>query len=174
MLAERAPQTLPGTPPQAPPRTDWIRGVERPRPEEQRARALEQALRTAAERVRYRQELLAGLAEEEARLRREIAGLEDTLRCLDRDSHDALAQGRDELARMAVRAFIEKRKQVARLRAHMLSVGEALEHLVPELERSQAEYAAFRRRARAREGRGQPQERPIGWAHCRAARGGAS
>ena len=152
-------------------RTDSTRGVEDARPLEQLARALEQALRVTSERVRYRRELLVALADEERRLRHEIAGLEDTLRCLDRDSHVPLTQGRGELARMAVRAFIEKRKEIARLRAHMLSVGEALDRLGPELERSQAEYAAFRHRVLTREqGSREIAERSIGLMHWQTAK----
>ena len=48
--------------------------------------------------------------------------------------------------RVAVGAYIEKRKEVARLRVHMGEIGEALEDLEPELARRQAAYAEFRRR----------------------------
>jgi hypothetical protein len=114
---------------------------------EARARLLEAGLRQAAERVRYRRELLVALATEERRLRDETSVLEDTLRSLEADPAGVLGEDRAELGRVAVRAYIEKRKEVARLRAHMREIGEALDELEPELARRQAAYAEFRRRA---------------------------
>jgi len=117
---------------------------------EERVRVLERGLRRATERVRYRAELLVALAGEERRLRDEVAVLEDTLRSLDRGPADYLGVEREELGRVAVQSYIEKRKEMARLRAHLQQIGEELDRLEPELARRQAEYASFRRDAETR------------------------
>ncbi len=115
---------------------------------EDRALLLKQHLREAELELQHKRARLEALTEEERRLREDAKRLEDALRSLDEDTQLALAQGRDDLARFALRRLLPKRSEVAALRARLHEIGEERALIEERLDEQQSQFDELRARVR--------------------------
>src|SRR6266404_8392806 len=86
---------------------------------EERALLLKQYVREAEIELNHKRARLEAVREEEKRLRDARTRGEDELRSLDEDIALALAGGKDDLARFAIRRLIPRRNEVKALRAQI-------------------------------------------------------
>ena len=124
---------------------------------EDRALLLEQHLREAELAVAARRARSAALAEEEVRLRRALEAERRQASGLDEDAALALAGGKEELARFAVRRLLATRKRGALLEAELArgaeeraALGERLASQEQALEELRERVRGHRARAAAR------------------------
>lgn len=116
---------------------------------EDRALLLKQHLREAELELQHKRARLEALIEEDRRLREDARRLEDGLRSLDEDTQLALRQGRDDLARFALRRLIPKRSEVDALRGRIHEIGEERAIIEERLEEQQSQFEELRARVRA-------------------------
>jgi phage shock protein A len=116
---------------------------------EERPLLLRQHLREAELDVLAKRARSQALAEEENRLRTEHARREQEARALDEDVELALANGKDELARFALKRLLPLRRELTGLSARIAEVAKARESLAALLERQEAELGSLRANAAA-------------------------
>lgn len=113
---------------------------------EQHVREAELALKTI--RTRHAQ-----LAEAEERLRRAAEAEERVAARFDEDATLALAGGKDELARFALRRWLASRRRREAFAAELAAVGAERTALAERLARNEAELVALHERVRAHRAR---------------------
>ena len=116
---------------------------------EERPLLLRQHLREAELDVLSKRARSQVLADEGSRLLTEHARREDEARALDEDVELALANGKDELARFALKRLLPLRRELARLAARIAEGTKARESLATLLERQEAELGSLRANAAA-------------------------
>jgi phage shock protein A len=117
---------------------------------EDRALLLKQHLREAELALQQKRARLATLDEEEQRLTEDAKRLEQAQRNLDEDTRLALAGGREDLARFAIRKLLPKRHEAAALRARIDEIRSERESLAPKVATQEAEFEELRARVHAK------------------------
>jgi phage shock protein A len=133
---------------------------------EDRALLLKQHLREADLELQRKRARLATLDEEEQRLRDDARRLDEAIRRLDEDTRLALAGGREDLARFAIRKLLPRRSESAALQGRSEEIRSERESLAPMLAAQEAEYEELRGRVRqqlASEARGAGAETCSEW-----------
>lgn len=120
---------------------------------EDRALLLAQHLREAELELGRKRARIEELAEEERRLARALAAEEETAGTLDEDARLALAGGRDELARFAIRRWITARRRVEALEARRARAGEERASLAERIGDQAERLEALRARVRTERAR---------------------
>ncbi len=116
---------------------------------EERSLLLKQYVREAELEVGRKRARLDALREEEKRLREAVASRAAEVRSLDEDVDLALAGGKDDLARFAIRRLLPRRNEVKVLGAEVEKRRAEAERLAECLEAQQAEFDRLRTRVRA-------------------------
>ena len=122
---------------------------------EERALLLKQYLREAEYALDQKRARLEAVREDETRLGAAIARQEGEIRTFDDDVALALAGGKEDLARFAIRRLIPRQKEVTARRAQRTERGAEAAVLGERVEQQQAQLDALRTRVRgelAREG----------------------
>ena len=117
---------------------------------EERSLLLKQHLREAEMELARKRAEAEALEEEERRLGEELARNAEAVRTLDSDVELALAEGKDELARFAVRRLLPRRRAAAELRRRAGEVAEARQRLAERLEQQTHQFEELRERVRMR------------------------
>ncbi len=117
---------------------------------EERSLLAKQHLREAELELDRKRARGEALEEESRRLAEEAERVEGEALALDADVELALAGGKAELARFAVRRLLPRRRAAQELRRRIAEVGEERARLVQKLEQQEREFAELQRRVRAR------------------------
>jgi len=117
---------------------------------EERSLLLKQHLREAELELQRKRARLSTLADEERRLGEDAARLENATRTLDEDTRLALAEGRDDLARFAIRKLLPRRAEIGALRARATELAEERARVESLLEGQESEFEELRSRIRSR------------------------
>ena len=115
---------------------------------EDRALLLKQHLREAELELQRKRARLATLDEEEQRLQEDAKRLEDAVRALDEDTRLALAGGREDLARFAIRKLLPKRSEATALCGRVGEIRAERDRLAPKLVEQEADFEELRSRVR--------------------------
>src|SRR5512143_4004989 len=116
---------------------------------EERSLLLKQYGREAEIELNQKQARLEAVREDEKRLREQLARQEDEIRSLDEDIALALAGGKDDLARFAIRRLIPRRNEVTALRAQIEQRSAEGQALADRVAAQQAQFDRLRTRVRA-------------------------
>jgi phage shock protein A len=116
---------------------------------EERSLLLKQYVREAEIDLQRKRARLDSIREEEKRLGETLVRCEEEMRALDEDVELALAGGKDELARFAVRRLLPRRNQAKALREQLQQRSVAGEALAARLAAQQLQFDALRVRVRA-------------------------
>jgi phage shock protein A len=116
---------------------------------EERALLVKQHLREAELELTCKRARAEALEEQERRLAEEADRLESQVAALDEDVELALAGGKDELARFALRRLLPLREAARERRTRIGELRAERARRVEELEAQEAELDALRSRARA-------------------------
>jgi phage shock protein A len=116
---------------------------------EERSLLLKQYLREAELELNRKRARLEALRDEEKRLREASARREEEIRALDEDVGLALAGGKDDLARFAIRRLLPRRAELKALVAQIARHGEEARALAERIDAHQAQLDALRVRVRA-------------------------
>ena len=121
---------------------------------EDRALLLKQYVREAELEVDRKRAALEALRDEEKRLGDAIARSEEERRSLDEDVTLALAGGKEDLARFAIRRLLPRKKEEAALRAELEKRSGEIRALAERLAEQETQLEALRTRVRAELARG--------------------
>ena len=132
---------------------------------EERSLLLKQYVREAELELNRKRARLETLRDEEKRLREACAHREEEIRGLDEDVALALASGKDDLARFAIRRLIPRRAEVKTLAAQIAQRTEEARATAERVETQQAQLDALRTRVRAELVREQDEAGPAPWGH---------
>jgi phage shock protein A len=116
---------------------------------EERSLLLKQYLREAELELNRKRARLEALRDEEKRLREASARREEDIRALDQDVGLALAGGKDDLARFAIRRLLPRRTELKALMAQIARHEEEGRVLAERIETQQTQLDALRLRVRA-------------------------
>ena len=116
---------------------------------EERGLLVKQHLREAELELTRKRARAEALEEEERRLGEEAGRLEARAAAFDEDAELALAGGKEELARFALRRLLPLREAARERRLRLAGLREDRVRLVERLEAQEAELDALRSRARA-------------------------
>src|SRR5438093_472057 len=116
---------------------------------EERSLLLKQYVREAELELNRKRARLEALREEEKRLRETCARREDEMRALDEDIALALGNGKEDLARFAIRRLLPRRGEVKALTAQIARHAEEAHALAARVELQQTQLDALRTRVRA-------------------------
>src|SRR5258708_26993374 len=116
---------------------------------EDRERLLQQYLREAELELDRKRAQFEALRDEEKRLRASLARREEESRALDEDIALALAGGKEDLARFAIRRLLPRRSEAKTLAARLGEVAEASRTLALRLEDQERQFEALKTRVRA-------------------------
>lgn len=116
---------------------------------EERSLLLKQYLREAEIELDRKRARLAAVRDEEKRLGEALARYEDEIRALDEDIGLALAGGKDDLARFAIRRLLPRRNEAAAVRAQIEQRGAEAQALTERVTAQQAQFEQLRARVRA-------------------------
>src|SRR5258707_7512510 len=116
---------------------------------EERSLLLKQCLREAELEVTHKRARLDAVREEEKRLRETLARRTEEARALDEDVALALAGGKDDLARFAIRRLIPRRNEVKALRAQLEQRSAEGQTLADRLVAQQTQFDGMRTRGAA-------------------------
>ena len=116
---------------------------------EERALLLKQYVREAEIELQHKRAQLEAARDDEKRLREALARDEHEIRGLDEDITLALAGGKDELARFAIRRLIPRRNEATALRAQIEQRSAEAQVLAERLAAQQAQFESLRTRVRA-------------------------
>jgi len=116
---------------------------------EDRALLLKQYVREAEIDLSRKHARLEAMREEEKRLRETLARCEQEVRSLDEDVTLALAGGKDDLARFAIRRLIPRRNELKAVRALIEKRTAEAQALTEKVTAQQAQLDALRTRVRA-------------------------
>ena len=115
---------------------------------EERSLLLRQHVREAELELLQKRARVEALAEEETRLRDELARCGKRVAALDEDIALALDGEKEDLARFAIRRMIPERQELTSLEAQIAEVGETRAKLAERLEEQESQYESLRQRAR--------------------------
>lgn len=115
---------------------------------EERSLLLKQYVREAEIELNEKRARLEALRDDEKRLRELLVRQEDEMRSLDEDIALALAGGKDDLARFAIRRLIPRRNEVKGLRAHIEQRSGETQALAERLSAQEALFEELRSRVR--------------------------
>jgi phage shock protein A len=115
---------------------------------EERSLLLKQYVREAEIELNQKCARLEAVREDEKRLREQLARQEDEVRSLDEDIALALAGGKDDLARFAIRRLLPRRNQVTALRAQIEQRSAEGQALAERVAAQQAQFDSLRTRVR--------------------------
>jgi len=121
---------------------------------EERSLLLKQYLREAEIELNRKRARLEAVREEEKRLRDAAAHRDAEVRSLDEDVALALAGGKDDLARFAIRRLLPRRNEAQLLRAEIDKREAEGRALAERVEQQQAQLETLRTRVRAELARG--------------------
>ncbi len=130
---------------------------------EERSLLLKQCLREAELEVNRKRARLDAVREEEKRLRETLARREEELRALDEDVALAMAGGKDDLARFAIRRLLSCRHETKALGVRLAEREEEARALGERVEAQQAKLETLRTRVRAELAREASAEEPAAW-----------
>lgn len=116
---------------------------------EERSLLLKQHLREAEIELNRKTARLEAMRDDEKRLREALGRNRDELRAIDEDIALALAGGKDDLARFAIRRLIPRRNEAAALRAQLEQRDGEIQALAERVAAQQAQFEALRVRVRA-------------------------
>lgn len=116
---------------------------------EERSLLLKQYVREAEIELNQKRARLEAVRDEEKRLGEALARCENDIRALDEDIALALAAGKDDLARFAIRRLIPRRNDVTALRAQIEQRSAEAQTLTDRLATQQAQFDNMRVRVRA-------------------------
>jgi phage shock protein A len=116
---------------------------------EERSLLLKQYVREAEIEIDRKRARLEALREEERRLGETLAGREAEIRSLDEDIGLALASGKDDLARFAIRRLLPRRAEVKGVRAQIEQRAEEGRALAERLAAQEKQLEGLRARVRA-------------------------
>lgn len=117
---------------------------------EERSLLLRQHVREAELELLQKRARVEALAEEEARLREELARCGKRVAALDEDIALALDGEKEDLARFAIRRMIPERQERAALEAQVAEVKETRAKLAERLEEQESQFETLRQRAQVR------------------------
>jgi phage shock protein A len=123
---------------------------------EERSLLLKQALRDAELELLQKRARVDALRQEEERVRERAARCGAALAALDEDVELALAGGREELARFAIRRLLPLRAERASLEREAAALAASRAALAERLAAQEAELEELRARVRARLAQGAP------------------
>jgi phage shock protein A len=116
---------------------------------EERSLLLKQYLREAEIELNHKRARLEAVRDDEKRLRDALARCAEEIQALDEDIALALAGGKDDLARFAIRRLLPRRHEAAALRTQIEQRGAEAQGLAERLAAQQAEFDSLRVRVRA-------------------------
>lgn len=116
---------------------------------EERSLLLKQYVREAELELDRKRARLEAVRDEEKRLREALVRREEEVRALDEDVGLALSDGKEELARFAVRRLLPRRNELRALHAHIADRVEEGRALSEGVEAQQAKMETLRTRVRA-------------------------
>ena len=116
---------------------------------EERSLLLRQHVREAELELLQKRARVEALAEEETRLRDELARCGKRVAALDEDIALALDGEKEDLAGFAIRRMIPERKELTALEVQIAEVNETRAKLAERLEEQECQFEALRQRARA-------------------------
>jgi len=116
---------------------------------EERSLLLKQHLREAEIELNRKRARLETVREEEKRLGEAIQRRDEEIRSLDEDIALALAGGKDELARFAIRRLLPRRAERKALGSEIERLGEESRVLAERLAAQESQYESLRTRVRA-------------------------
>ncbi len=134
---------------------------------EERSLLLKQYVREAEIELNCKRARLEAVRDEEKRLREALARQADTIRGLDEDIGLALAGGRDDLARFAIRRLLPLRQDETALRAQLAQRGAEAQALAERLAAQESQFEALRTRVRVELAHGGDEDAAPPWA-CEA------
>jgi phage shock protein A len=115
---------------------------------EERSLLLKQYLREAELEVNRKRARLEAVRDEEKRLREAVTRHEDEIRALDQDVSLALAGGKDDLARFAIRRLLPRRAELKAMTARIVERAEEARLLAERVDVQQGRLDALRTRVR--------------------------
>ena len=121
---------------------------------EERSLLLKQYVREAEIDLNHKRARLEAMRDEEKRLRETLARREEESRSLDADITLALAGGKEDLARFAIRRLLPRRSEVTLLRGQIEERAAEGQALAARLEQQTAQLESLRTRVRAELARG--------------------
>jgi phage shock protein A len=130
---------------------------------EERALLLKQYVREAEIELHQKQARLEAVRDDEKRLREGLARYEHEIQGFDEDITLALAGGKDELARFAIRRLIPRRNEATALRAQIDQRSAEAQALAERLAAQQAQFEGLRARVRAELARDRESDVVAGW-----------
>ena len=130
---------------------------------EERSLLLKQYLREAELELNRKRADLEGLREEEKRLRETLARREEESRALDEDVTLALAGGKDDLARFAIRRLLPRRNEAKALAVRLGEIVEESEALAGRLAEQERQFEALKTRVRAELARAPETDTSAAW-----------
>jgi len=132
---------------------------------EERSLLLKQYVREAEIELNQKRARLEALREEEKRLREALVRREEETRSLDEDVTLAMAGGKDDLARFAIRRLLPRRAEMRVLRAQTDERAMEARALGERVEQQEAQFESLRTRARAELTRGPDISASPAWLH---------
>jgi phage shock protein A len=117
---------------------------------EERSLLLKQHLREAELELTHKRACQEAMEEECLRLADEVQGAEKEIALLDQDVELAMSEGREELARFAIRKLIPRRASVARMHERIGELRQSQARLGEKLQAQEAQFSELRTRVRAR------------------------
>ncbi|MET0151590.1 MAG: PspA/IM30 family protein [Candidatus Binatia bacterium] len=130
---------------------------------EDRSLLLKQCLREAEIDLSRKRAELEALHDEEKRLREMQARREGEARALDEDVTLALAGGKDELARFAIRRLLPRRSEAKAASARLQELAARSRTLAERLTEQESQFESLRTRVRAELAREPELGSPCGW-----------
>lgn len=116
---------------------------------EERPLLLKQYVREAEIELAHKRARLEALREDEKRLREALTACAGEMRALDEDIALALAGGKEDLARFAIRRLLPRRSEAAALRTQLEQRGTEAQALADRLAAQQEQFDSLRVRVRA-------------------------
>jgi len=130
---------------------------------EERSLLLKQCLREAEIDLHRKRAELEALHDEEKSLRETQARREEEARALDEDVTLALAGGKDDLARFAIRRLLPRRSEAKAAGARLQELAERSRTLAERLAEQESQFESLRARVRAELAREPGIGSPCGW-----------
>jgi len=121
---------------------------------EERSLLLKQYVREAEIELNRKRARLEAVRDEERRLREALARREEEVRTIDEDVTLALAGGKDDIARFAIRRLLPRRSEAGLLRAQIDERAVEARQLGERLAEQEAQFEALRTRVRVEIARG--------------------
>src|SRR5512139_418603 len=115
---------------------------------EERSLLLKQYVREAEIELHQKRARLEAVHEDEKRLRDALLRQEEEIRALDADIALALAGGKDDLARFAIRRLIPRRNELKLLRTHLEQRSAEAQAIAERLAAQEAQFEELRSRVR--------------------------